>query len=98
MARAAGRPPKRGHEMHGTMLWFNVEKAYGFIQTEQDERLYVAASGFLPGHAPAPRCKGREVEFERHVAEGDTRAVNVSFCVAPTPQRARRRGRGGSSL
>jgi cold shock CspA family protein len=81
------------------MLWFNVEKGYGFIQTEHDERLYVAQSGFLPGHAPAPRCKGRTVTFERHVAEGDIRAVRVWFTPETVPRRARlRHARGGTSL
>jgi cold shock CspA family protein len=86
--------------MQGTMLWFNVDKGYGYIHTEQDERLYVARSGFLPEHTPAPRCKGRAVSFERHVAEGDIRAVNVSFVASgPEPRRARLRSqRGGRSI
>lgn len=85
--------------MQGTMLWFNTDKGYGFIRTEQDERLYVARSGFLPDHQPATRCKGRQVIFERHVAEGDTRAVNVSFVAQADPRRARlRHARGGHTL
>lgn len=86
--------------MQGTMLWFNVDKGYGYIQTEQDERLYVASSGFLPEHAPGPRCKGRAVSFERHDAEGDPCAVNVSFVAAGIdPPRARlRHQRGGRSI
>ena len=86
--------------MQGTMLWFNVDKGYGYIQTEQDERLYVARSGFLPEHPPAPRCKGRTVNFERQVAEGDASAVNVSFVAASDdPRRARlRHQRGGRSI
>ncbi|HEY2543005.1 MAG TPA: cold shock domain-containing protein [Gaiellaceae bacterium] len=85
--------------MQGTMLWFNVDKGYGFIHTEEDERLYVAHSGFLPEHQPAPRCKGRTVSFERHVAEGDVRAVNVSFLTSSDPPRARlRHQRGGRSI
>ena len=35
--------------VQGEMLWFNVDKGYGFIQTQDDERLYVAASGFRDG-------------------------------------------------
>ena len=35
--------------MEGSMLWFNVEKGYGYIQTDEDERLYVDSSGFAPG-------------------------------------------------
>jgi cold shock CspA family protein len=85
--------------MQGTMLWFNADKGYGFIQTEEDERLYVARSGFRADQEPQPRCKGLEVSFHREVAEGDIRAVDVSFVSRDEPRRARlRKGRGGSSL
>ena len=85
--------------MQGTMLWFNLEKGYGFIHTEQDERLYVARSGFFPGHEPERRCKGRAVSFDRVVAEGDAQAVNVAFVKEPELRRARmRHARGGRSL
>jgi cold shock CspA family protein len=85
--------------MDGTMLWFNADKGYGFIQTQEDERLYVADTGFLTGHEPPPRCKGALVTFERQVLEGDTRAVNVAFVSTGDPRRARlRHARGGRSL
>ncbi len=85
--------------MLGTMLWFNVDKGYGFIRTEADERLYVARSGFLPGHQPGPRCKGRAVTFDREPEDGDPRAVNVSFVAREEPRRARlRSARGGHKL
>jgi len=85
--------------MLGTMLWFNIEKGYGFIQTQDGERLYVARSGFLPSHEPKPRCKGREVSFHRQVHEGDTRAFEVSFVTREDPMRARlRTPRAGRSL
>jgi len=77
--------------MRGTMLWFNVDKGYGFIRTEDDERLYVARSGFRPDHQPAPRCKGRAVTFERQAFEGDVRAIEVAFVAQSDPRRARRR-------
>ncbi len=84
----------------GKMIWFNNEKGYGFIRTEDDERLYVAQSGFLPEHVPASRCAGHEVTFERLGVEGDTRAVNVSFPPTADPaRRARLRSpRTGSKL
>ena len=85
--------------MRGKMLWFNVEKGYGFIQTQEDERLYVARSGFMQGHEPARRCRGQEVAFDRQVVEGDTRAANVSFVPQTQPRRARTRSsRGGRGL
>jgi cold shock CspA family protein len=85
--------------MQGTMLWFNVDKGFGFIRTEEDERLYVAQSGFLPGHPPQSRCKGRAVSFERQAVEGDARAVGVAFVMKSEPRRARlRNARGGRAL
>jgi cold shock CspA family protein len=85
--------------MRGTMLWFNVDKGYGFIHTEHDERLYVARNGFLPDHQPAPRCKGRAVTFEREAVEGSVRAVEVAFVSQSDPRRARlRHVRGGRAL
>ena len=82
--------------MEGTMIWFNVDKGYGFIRTEEDERLYVAQTGFLPDQQPEPRCKGKAVSFEREDTEGDPRAVNVTFLTQLDPRRARiRHARGG---
>jgi cold shock CspA family protein len=85
--------------MQGTMLWFNAEKGYGYIETEQEERLYVARSGFLPDHEPAARCKGRPVRFDRELVDGEACAVSVSFVMESDPRRARlRHSRGGKSL
>jgi cold shock CspA family protein len=85
--------------MQGTMLWFNADKGYGFIQTEDAERLYVARSGFCEDHEPKQRCKGQVVSFERAFAEGDTRAVNVAFLEPASQRRARlHHPRGGTSL
>ncbi len=85
--------------MQGTMLWFNLDKGHGFIRTEDDERLYVARSGFLPGHQPEPRCKGRAVAFDRETGDDDPYAVNVSFVAREEPRRARlRTARGGHKL
>ena len=77
--------------MNGKMLWFNAEKGFGFIQTEDDERLYVAESGFRAGEVPQGRCAGRAVTFDRVALEGDTRAVDVFFPPEIAPRRARRR-------
>ena len=77
--------------MQGTMLWFNLDKGFGFIRTEEDERLYVALSGFGPDQSPAARCAGRDVRFDREVQEGDPRAVNVIFPIVADPRRARLR-------
>jgi cold shock CspA family protein len=85
--------------MEGTMIWFNVEKGYGFIHTEDEERLAVGRTGFLAGNDPQPRCKGLEVSFEREADDEGARAVNVAFLARPEPRRARlRHSRGGRSL
>jgi cold shock CspA family protein len=85
--------------MQGTMLWFNRDKGYGFIRTEEDERLYVAESGFAADQSPGPRCKGRVVSFERAVGGGDPCAVNVSFVEQLDGRRARlRSSHGGRRL
>jgi cold shock CspA family protein len=86
--------------MRGTMIWFNGEKGFGFIQTEDDERLYVGEAGFTLGNVPVGRCGGREVTFERMWAdEGKTRAVNVAFPSETQSRRARqRRYTSGRSL
>jgi cold shock CspA family protein len=78
--------------MRGTMIWFNGEKGFGFIQTEEDERLYVGEAGFALGNVPVGRCGGKEVTFERVWAdEGPTRAVNVAFPTESDSRRARQR-------
>jgi cold shock CspA family protein len=82
--------------MHGKMLWFNADKGFGFIQTEADERLYVATSGFAGGDIPMGRCAGRDVTFERHVQEGDIRAIGVSFLTPAELRRARSRQARGA--
>jgi cold shock CspA family protein len=76
--------------MHGTMLWFNEDKGFGFIRTDDGERLVVHANAFAPGHAPSGRCAGVSVSFER--VDGDEpRAVAVTI-VEESPQlRARMR-------
>jgi cold shock CspA family protein len=87
--------------MIGKMLWFNGEKGHGYIQTEDEERLYVESQGFLPKEEPKARCAGKYVTFERVAENGDTpRAVNVAFVPeSELPNRARlRTPRSGSKL
>jgi cold shock CspA family protein len=85
--------------MRGHMIWFNASKGFGFIRTEDDERLYIAADGFAPDHLPEGRCAGLELTFEREPAadvEGGYRAVAATI-IEDSPQRrarARRRGMG----
>ena len=70
--------------MRGKMVWFNAVKGFGFIRTEEDERLYVHSSGFVPGQVPVGRCAEQQVSFEREIAdvEGGYQAVGVSIVEA----------------
>jgi cold shock CspA family protein len=77
--------------MRGEMIWFNVDKGFGFVRSEDGERLYVDADGFAPGSEPAARCAGRIVEFERREGESGGIAASVRYTVAASPQRARLR-------
>jgi hypothetical protein len=83
--------------VNGKMLWFHEDKGYGFISTEDGERLYVDREGFLGGAAPVGRCAGLPVRLDVSEQGGRRVAVQVSLVNEAVPRRARRRGRGGSS-
>ena len=80
-----------GKPKRGELIWFNVEKGYGFFRTEQDERLRVSSSGFLPGCEPDARCAGQEVLFDVREDDGVPEAVEVHFPTTAPPRRARLR-------
>ena len=84
--------------MDGAMLWFNEVKGFGFIRTEDDERLYVEAGGFESGIVPPPRCAGMTVTFERDASLEPARAVGVVFPPATAQGRARFRQHGSSGM
>jgi hypothetical protein len=73
------------------MLWFDEAKHYGFILTDDDERLYVDRDGFVDGAAPVGRCARRPVRF--NIVERDRQriAVDVVLVSEEAPRRARRR-------
>ncbi|MDX6398119.1 MAG: Cold-shock DNA-binding domain [Gaiellaceae bacterium] len=76
--------------MRGEMLWFNEAKNYGFISTDEGERLYVPGAGFLPGKPPEGRCAGLKVAFEREEAEDGNQAFAVTLVQEAVGGRARR--------
>src|SRR5262249_47019100 len=80
-----------GKMTSGKMLWFNAEKGFGLICTDEDERLHVARSGFQPGEVPRGRCAGLEVVFDLGLHGENKQAVNVKFARETAPRRARRR-------
>jgi CspA family cold shock protein len=54
--------------MRGTVKWFNAEKGYGFIQSDDGEDVFVHYSGIV-GEGFKTLEEGQEVEFD--VVQGD---------------------------
>jgi cold shock CspA family protein len=75
------------------MIWFNPAKHFGFIRTDEGERLRVDETGLGPGNALGDHCRGTRVSFDRVGDEDDARAVNVSVVPLFAERRARSRGR-----
>jgi len=82
--------------MRGQMLWFNPEKGFGFISTEEGERLLAPADGF-PAGPPEGRCAGLDVTFEITEVDGTRRAEDVVLAAEAQSGRARLRHGGRSA-
>ena len=80
--------------MRGQMLWFNEAKNYGFIMTDEGERLAVAGEGFAKGEKPEGRCAHKVVSFEVSESTGERQAQNVVFEPEVVARRARMRSGG----
>ena len=80
--------------MNGTMLWFDERKDYGFIRTEDDERLYVDRDGFVDRAAPVGRCAGLPVQLTVDERDGQRVAIDVSVVPEENRRRARMRRSG----
>ena len=76
--------------MQGKMIFFNEDDDYGFIRTEEDERLLVRRNSFVDA-APIGRCGGLDVEFSVQEAEGEREAIGVAVMPEQAGRRARRR-------
>jgi cold shock CspA family protein len=84
----------KGVSMEGTMIWFNRVKRYGFIRTDDGERLRVDESGLASTELLAERCSGTRVCFDRvGVGNDEVRAVSVRLAPSLAAGRARSRGR-----
>ena len=91
MARAYVEPG--GEALNGQMIWFDEAKDYGFIRTEDGERLYVDRDGFVD-EAPVGRCAGLAVRLSVREQDGRRVAVRVAVVTEQAPRRARRRASG----
>jgi len=80
--------------VNGTMLWFDERKDYGFIRTEDDERLYVDRDGFVGRAAPVGRCAGLPVQLTVDERDGQRVAIDVSVVPEENRRRARMRRSG----
>jgi hypothetical protein len=73
------------------MLWFDEAKDYGYLLTDDGERLRVDRDGFVDGAAPVGRCARRPVTLSVGERGGERIAVDVSLVAEIAPRRARRR-------
>ena len=87
-----------GGVQRGQMLWFDEKKDFGFIMTDDGERLYVHRSGFLPGQAPVGRCAHLPVQLTAVEEDGRRVAIDVSMLEVDDPRRARRRRQSYRSI
>ncbi|MEG0078812.1 MULTISPECIES: cold-shock protein [Enterococcus] len=63
--------------LKGTVKWFNAEKGYGIIASEDEKNIFVHHSGIImTGFRKLMEDQQVEYEVEKH--EGRTKAINVS--------------------
>ena len=72
-------PQGRSSKMQGVVKWFNKEKGYGFIQTEELEKdVFVHFSG-IAGDGFKELLEGQKVTFETERGDKGIKAVNVEI-------------------
>lgn len=62
--------------MKGTVKWFNAEKGYGFIRSDEGEDLFVHFSA-IQGDGFKSLDEGQEVEFDKVDGDRGPQAANV---------------------
>ena len=63
--------------MLGTVKWFNAQKGFGFITTEDGKDVFVHYSGIVSEGFKALE-EGEKVKFDLTVGQKGDQAVNVS--------------------
>lgn len=62
----------------GTVKWFNSEKGYGFIKTDDDKEIFVHFSA-IQSQGIKTLEQGQKVTFETQEGNRGLQAVNVSL-------------------
>ncbi len=62
--------------MNGTVKWFNAEKGYGFIVTDQGEEVFAHFSNIVEDGYKSLE-EGQAVEFEIEVNDRGPQATNI---------------------
>jgi CspA family cold shock protein len=62
--------------LKGTVKWFNAEKGYGFIRSDDGEDVFVHYSA-IQGEGFKTLDEGQEVEFDKVNGERGPQAANV---------------------
>ncbi len=73
------------------MLFYNADGDYGFIRTDDGERIAVSRSGFVSGEGPEGRCAGMAVTLTAIETPEGRIATEVQPVVEKSGGRARRR-------
>ena len=63
--------------MEGKVKWFNSQKGYGFITTEEGKDVFVHYSGII-SEGYKTLQEGEDVDFELTKGKNGDQAVNVS--------------------
>jgi hypothetical protein len=83
---------RKGETVNSRMLWFDEAKDFGFILTEEGERIYVHRSGFLPGEGSGRSLRPPPGAVTATVPNGKRVAIDVSMVPEEAHGRARQQG------
>lgn len=65
--------------MNGTIKWYDIQKGYGFVTTDDGDDIFIHASGIKSGRKYTGFNKGDVVNFETGTRDGKAIALDVSL-------------------